>query len=76
MAQELCREIFGVQKADLSRSLIMLGVLSEMRNPDGEKCLARFLHQPFPKEGTVVNSEIVEQTSLGVLQAKAADRLA
>jgi hypothetical protein len=76
VAEELCREIFEVQKDDLSRSLIMLSVLGEMRNPDGGKCLARFLHQPFPKEGTVVNGEIVEQTSLGVLQAKAADGLA
>jgi hypothetical protein len=66
VAEELCREIFEVQKDDLSRSLIMLSVLGEMRNPDGGKCLARFLHQPFPKEGTVVNGEIVEQTSLGV----------
>jgi hypothetical protein len=76
VAEELCREIFEAQKSDHSRTLIMLSVLGEMRNPEGEKCLTRFIHQPFPTQGTVVNGEIIEQTSLGTLQGKAADGLA
>jgi hypothetical protein len=47
-----------------------------MRNPEGEECLVRFLRQPFPRDGTVVNGEIVEQTTLGGLQSKAVDGLA
>jgi hypothetical protein len=76
VATELCREIGEQQKTDFSRTLITLSVLGELRNAEGEKCLITFLHQPFPKEGTVVNGEIVEQTSLGVLQGKAVDGLA
>jgi len=76
VAKELCREISEQQKTDFSRTLVSLSVLGELRNADGEKCLIAFLHQPFPKEGTVANGEIVEQTSLGVLQGKAVDGLA
>jgi hypothetical protein len=75
-AEELCREIFEIQSSDHSRTLIMLSVLGEMRNPDGEKCLIRFVHQPFPTQGTMVSGEILEQTSLGTLQSKAVDGLA
>ncbi len=60
VAEELCREIFEAQKSDHSRTLIMLSVLGEMRNPEGEKCLTRFIHQPFPTQGTMVNGEIIE----------------
>jgi len=76
VAQELCRQITAHQRTDFSRTLIELSVLGETRNPEGEECLVRFLHQPFPKEGTVVNGEIVEQTTLGGLQSKAVDGLA
>ena len=76
VAQELCRQISAHQRADFSRALIELSVLGEMRNPEGESCLVKFLHEPLPKEGTVVNGEIVEQTTLGELQAKAVDGLA
>ncbi len=76
IATELCREIGEQQKTDFSRTLITLSVLGELRNGEGEKCLITFLHQPFPKEGTVANGEIVEQTSLGVLEGKAVDGLA
>jgi len=76
VAEELCREIFEAQKSDHSRTLIMLSVLGETRNPEGEKCLTRFIHQPFPTQGTMVNGEIIEQTSLGTLQGKAVDGLA
>ena len=76
VAVELCRQITAAQRSDHSRALIALSILGELRNRVGEKCLTDFLHQPFPKEGTVVAGEIVEQTSLGVLQGKAVDGLA
>jgi hypothetical protein len=76
VALELCRETLDAQSVDHSRTLILLSVVGEMRNPDGEKCLTRFIHQPFPTEGTAIAGEIVEQTSLGTLQAKAVDGLA
>ncbi len=76
VATELCREIGEQQKIDFSRTLVTLSILGELRNAEGEKCLIAFLRQPFPKEGTVANGEIVEQTSLGALQAKAVDGLA
>jgi len=76
VAQELCRQIIAHQRTDFSRTLIELSVLGEMRNEEGEECLVKFLHQPFPMEGTVVNGEIVEQTTLGELQSKAVDGLA
>lgn len=76
VAEELCRQITEHQPTDFSRTLIELSVLGEMRNPQGEECLVKFLHQPFPREGTVVNGEIVEQTTLGELQSKAVDGLA
>jgi hypothetical protein len=76
VAQELCRQIAAHQRTDFSRTLIELSVLGEMRNEEGEECLVKFLRQPFPREGTVVNGEIVEQTTLGSLQSKAVDGLA
>ena len=76
VATELCREISEAQATDFSRTLVTLSVLGELRNTEGEKCLITFLHRPFPKEGTVANGEIVEQTSLGALQAKAVDGIA
>ena len=75
-AEELCREISETQNEDHSRTLIMLSVLGEMRNSEGEKCLIRFIHLPLPTKGTVVNGEIIEQTSLATLQGKAVDGLA
>jgi hypothetical protein len=76
VALELCRELREMQNADHSRTLIILSVLGEIRNPAGEKCLILFLHQPFPTRGTIVNGEIIEQTTLGTLQGKAVDGLA
>jgi hypothetical protein len=53
-----------------------LALLGEMRHPVGHECLARFVHLPFPEKGTVVDGEIIEQTNLAMLQAKAVDGLA
>jgi hypothetical protein len=76
VANLLCQEAFKAQKQDHSRALLVLSLLGEMRNPAGAQCLARFLALPFPKTGTKVDGEIIEQTALGELQAKAVDGLA
>jgi hypothetical protein len=76
VASVLCEEAFKAQKQDHSRALLVLSLLGEMRNPTGAQCLARFLALPFPKTGTKVDGEIIEQTALGELQAKAVDGLA
>lgn len=72
----LCQELARAQKMDHSRALIVLSILGELRAPASASCLASFLHQPFPQKGTVIDGEIVEQTALGTLQAKAVDGLA
>ncbi|HVT61468.1 MAG TPA: hypothetical protein VHR45_24105 [Thermoanaerobaculia bacterium] len=76
VAATLCAEAFKAQKRDHSRALVVLGILGEMRSPLGEECLSRFMRLPFPKEGREVDGEIIEQTALGTLQAKAIDGLA
>jgi hypothetical protein len=54
----------------------VLSILGELRSSVGEECLRKVLHQPFPEKGTSAQGEIVEQTALGILQAKAVDGLA
>jgi hypothetical protein len=77
IAGVLCQEAFSAQKIDHSRALIVLSILGEMRSPVGEECLRRFVNLPFPQEGTkTTEGEIVEQTALATLQAKAIDGLA
>jgi hypothetical protein len=76
VANVLCEEAFRAQKQDHSRALLVLSLLGEMRNEAGAQCLGRFLELPFPKTGTKVDGEIIEQTALGELQAKAVDGLA
>lgn len=76
VANVLCDEAFKAQKEDHSRALLILSLLGELRNPLGAQCLNRFLNLPFPQTGTKVDGEIVEQTALGELQAKAVDGLA
>jgi hypothetical protein len=71
-----CDEAFKAQKEDHSRALLILSLLGEIRSADGAKCLARFMQIPFPRTGTKVDGEIIEQTALGTLQAKAIDGLA
>jgi len=71
-----CDEAFEAQKTDHSRALIALSLIGESRSPHGEECLVRFMAQPFPDKGTVVDGEILEQTALATLQAKAIDGLA
>ena len=72
----LCREALEWQPRDHSRSLMALALVGETRSDVGEKCLSDFVRLPFPREGHVVEGEIIEQTALATLQAKAVDGLA
>lgn len=73
----LCQEAFSAQKRDHSRALLILSIIGEIRSPFGEECLRRFVNLPFPTGGTKTSEgEIVEQTALARLQAKAIDGLA
>jgi hypothetical protein len=72
----LCEEAFEAQRHDHSRALVTLALIGESRSRYGEECLAKFMALPFPEKGTVVDGEIVEQTALATLQAKAIDGLA
>ena len=71
-----CNESFRAQKEDHSQALLVLSLLGEMQSPFAAECLNRFMKLPFPKTGTLVDGEIIEQTALGTLQAKAIDGLA
>jgi hypothetical protein len=76
MVQALCDEAFKSQSSDHSRALLSLSLLGEARSPMAAKCFMKLLEQPWPEEGTLVDGEIIEQTALGQLQAKAIDGLA
>jgi hypothetical protein len=71
-----CNEAFASQNVNHSQALVTLGLLGTAKSSLGEECLARFVAQPFPEKGTVVDGEILEQTALATLQAKAIDGLA
>jgi hypothetical protein len=71
-----CDEAFAAQREDHSRALVTLGLIGEARGKSGEECLVKFMALPFPETGAVVDGEILEQTALGTLQAKAIDGLA
>jgi hypothetical protein len=76
IAKAFCEEVSRSMTQDHSRTLVTLALLGEMKSPIGTECLAKFLHQPFPTHGTVIDGEIVEQTAMGMLQGKAIDGLA
>ena len=76
VVQALYDELISAQKNDHSRALLVLAILGEMRNPRGEGLLRTFVRLPLPEKGTEVAGEIVEQTALAMLQAKAIDGLA
>ena len=70
-------EITKAQRTDHSRALLALALLGEMRSLSAEEFLVQFVNQPFPQEGIrTEEGEILEQNSLGQLQAKAVDGLA
>ena len=76
IANALCAEIFAKLASDHSRVLIALSVLGEMQSPQSEVCLPQLVQLPLPTTGTVVEGEILEQTALATLQAKAIEALA
>lgn len=70
-------EITNAQRTDHSRALLALALLGELRSPDAEQFLRDFVNQPFPTDGhKTTEGEIIEQTALATLQAKAIDGLA
>lgn len=69
-------EIIKAQRTDHSRALLALSLLGEMRSPHSEEFLRQFVNQPLPQGERKVEGEIVEQTALATLQAKAIDALA
>ena len=76
IVRAFCNEAFAKQDSDHSRTLVTLALLGEVRSPHGEECLTKFVSQPLPDKGTIVEGEILEQTALATLQAKAIDGLA
>jgi hypothetical protein len=71
-----CNEAIASQKTDHDRALVVLSLLGEMRSLYSKDCLSRLVAQPLHERGTVVEGEIIEQTALATLQAKAIDGLA
>jgi len=76
VAQAFCDQALRAREADHSRALVALALLGEIKSPVGEKCFTQVLALPLPTQGTVVEGEILEQTALATLQAKAVDGLA
>jgi hypothetical protein len=76
IAAALCEQVFAAQSKDHSRALLILAIIGELRSADGEECLRRFVSQPLPTKGTIVEGQIIEQVALATLQAKAIDGLA
>jgi hypothetical protein len=77
IAQALCDLASKSQLVDHSQALVVLALLGEMKNlSSGGPCLTKFIAQPLPTKGTVIDGEIIEQTALASLQAKAVDGLA
>lgn len=72
----MCEEAFAKQEVDHSRALVALSLIGEAKSQLGMECLAKFISQPLPEKGTFVDGEILEQTALAMLQAKAIDGLA
>jgi hypothetical protein len=75
VANALGAQIMAAEKTDHSLALVALSVLGEMRNEAGGRFLASYVNRPLPQEGTVVEGEIVEQTAMAILQAKAVSGL-
>lgn len=77
IVKAFAEEITKAQRTDHSRALLALALLGEIRSPAAEEFLRGFVNQPFPEGGTrTEEGEIVEQTALATLQAKAIDGLA
>lgn len=75
-ARAFCDEAMKARPNDVSRALIALGLLGELRSPTGETCLGKVLGEPLPERGTIVEGEVQEAVALALLQAKAVAGLA
>jgi hypothetical protein len=77
IVKAFAEEITAAQKTDHSRALLALSLLGEIRSPSAEEFFRQFVNQPFPQDGTrTEEGEILQQTDLATLQAKAIDGLA
>jgi hypothetical protein len=65
-----------VKAGDNSRALLLLSILGEMKSPHAQDYLVKFANRELPKEGTVVDGEILERTAQAMLQGKAVDGIA
>lgn len=61
---------------DVTRALVILTIIGEIRSPQAEALLAAFMDLKPTPTGIVVDGEDAAQTALGMLQAKAVDGLA
>jgi hypothetical protein len=71
IARAIIEDVRSSYQQDHSRALIGLAILGEMRGPEGEKFLREFVRLPLPREGTIVEGEILEQTARGSARTSA-----
>jgi hypothetical protein len=76
IAKALIEQFGQAVYKDHSRALLILSILGEMRNPVGGEFLVDLIYWPLPETGTIAEGEIVERSSLEMLQAKAVDGVA
>nr|HRC87252.1 hypothetical protein [Thermoanaerobaculia bacterium] len=76
IATAFCQQAQDSAGQDLSRALLALALLGEMRSASSLPCLKGFLDRPLPEKGTVVDGEIQERKALEILQTKALAGLA
>jgi hypothetical protein len=76
VAKELGRSVFANRTRDYSYTLTALGILGELRHPEGQKALTKFVALPLPETGHMVDGEITERATLEKLQMKAVDGIA
>ena len=76
VASALGAEVMASERTDHTRALVAISILGELRNPTGERFLTSYIQRPLPSDGQVAEGEIIEQTSMAILQAKAVAGLA
>jgi hypothetical protein len=76
IAKAVIDEVERAATTNHSRALLAISILGEMKSAAAEPFLREFANRPLPKEGTVIEGEIIEATRQAQLQGKAADGLA
>lgn len=76
VVQAFCAAVLEAQKADWTLALVALALLGEIRSPAAEACLMKFVEQPLPSKGTIIDGDILEAEELAMLQGKAVHGLA